>query len=222
MPMHLQRDLDRLKKNVLEVGTFVEESFGRAITALNNRNRQLAEQVIAGDSEIDRREVELEEECLKILALHQPVAKDLRFVVAVLKMNNDLERMGDYTSNISERVTALASNPATPFPREIMTMADKVGTMVRRSLDSMVDSDVGLARAVCASDDEVDALHRQLYATIQANIRKDVSMLEWWIQLLSVIRYLERIADLATNVSQDVIYMVEGEVVRHKNLSGRF
>ncbi len=218
MPMHLQRDLDRLKKNVLEVGTYVEESLTRAITSLSSRNRQLAEQVIAGDTEIDRREVELEEECLKILALHQPVAKDLRFVVAVLKMNNDLERMGDYASNIAERVTGLSSEMTIPIPPEVMVMAEKVSVMVRKCLDSMVDSDLALARIVCASDDEVDAHHRRLFVSIQSEIRKDVSKLEWWIQLLSIIRYMERVADLATNIAQDVIYMVDGEVVRHRNL----
>jgi phosphate transport system protein len=221
MAVHLQRDLEKLKKITLEVGTIVEEAISHAITALGNRNRPLAEQVIAGDSEIDRREVLLEEECLKILALHQPVARDLRFVVAVLKMNNDMERMGDYAQNMAERVIALSSGDSITTPGEVTRMAEKVITMVRRSLDAVVEGDAELARAVCASDDDVDALHRTLYSTIQLEIRKDVSKMEMWIQLLSIIRYLERIADLATNIAQDVIYMVEGEVVRHRNVGRR-
>jgi phosphate transport system protein len=216
MAVHLQRDLEKLKKITLEVGTIVEEAISRSITALTNRNRALAEQVVAGDSEIDRREVQLEEECLKILALHQPVARDLRFVVAVLKMNNDLERMGDYAANVAERAAALAVGQQIDLPPELAAMADKVTNMVRKSLDCVVEADSVLAAAVCASDDEVDALHRSLFTTVQQNIRRDIDNLEAWIQVLSIIRYLERIADLATNVAQDVIYMVEGTVVRHK------
>ncbi|MBI5058756.1 phosphate signaling complex protein PhoU [candidate division KSB1 bacterium] len=219
MAVHLQKDLEKLKKITLEVGTIVEESISRSVTALTSRNRALAEQVIAGDLEIDRREVQLEEECLKILALHQPVAKDLRFVVAVLKMNNDLERMGDYAANVAERSVALSMYPDIRLPDEVATMAEKVVNMVRKSLDCVVEGDSSLASAVCASDDEVDALHRGLFVSIQQYIKQDVSQLEPWIQLLSVIRYLERIADLATNIAQDVIYMVEGSVVRHRHLA---
>lgn len=218
MAVHLQRDLEKLKKITLEVGTIVEEAISRSVTALGSHNRQLAEQVIAGDTEIDRREVVLEEECLKILALHQPVARDLRFVVAVLKMNNDMERMGDYAANMAERVISLSTGDSITTPAEVTRMADKVTAMVRKSLDAVVEGDAELARAVCLSDDEVDTLHRSLYATIQMEIRKDVTKMEMWIQLLSIIRYLERIADLATNIAQDVIYMVEGDVVRHRDL----
>ncbi len=221
MPIHMQRDLDVLKQTILEVGTLVEESIARAINALVTTNRELAEQVVAGDDEIDAREVEIEEECLKILALHQPVARDLRFVVGVLKMNNDLERMGDYAMNMAERVLYLARNGSVPIPPQLRAMSDKVQTMVRRTLDAVVDSDSVLARQVCLSDDEVDDLHRELYAVILNEIHLHIDQLERWSQLLSVVRYLERIADLATNVAQDVIYMVEGDVVRHKTLDPR-
>jgi phosphate transport system protein len=212
----MQRDLERLKKSALEIGTLVEESISQAISALSTTNRQLAERVIAGDQEIDRREVQIEEDCLKIFALHQPVARDLRFVVAVLKMNNDLERMGDYAANMAERVLYLATHGQVPVPRQMLVMSDKVQAMVRRSLDAVVESDTALARAVCTSDDEVDYLQSELYDVILSEIRQDVHQTDKWIQLLSVVRYLERIADLATNISQDVIYMVEGDVVRHK------
>lgn len=219
MPIHMQRDLDVLKKTLLEVGTLVEESIARAINALATTNRELAEQVVAGDDEIDAREVQIEEECLKILALHQPVARDLRFVVGVLKMNNDLERMGDYAMNIAERVLFLARNGSVAMPPQLRVMSEKAQTMVRRTLDAVVESDPVLAREICLSDDEVDDLHRELHAVILNEIRLHVDQLERWTQLLSVVRYLERIADLATNVAQDVIYMVEGDVVRHKVLN---
>ena len=218
MAIHMQRDLEKLKKAALEVGTMVEESIARAISALSTTNRVLAEQVISGDDEIDSREVQIEEECLKILALHQPVARDLRFVVAVLKMNNDLERMGDYSINIAERVVYLAQNGQVPVPRQMLVMSEKVQAMVRRTLDAVVESDTALARAVCISDDEVDLMQRELYDVILSEIRQSVSQLDRWIQLLSVIRYLERIADLATNICQDVVYMVEGDVIRHRAL----
>ena len=219
MPIHMQRDLDKLKKLILEVGTVVEESISRAVAALSMTSRELAERVVEADHEIDRREVLIEEECLKVLALHQPVARDLRFVVAVLKMNNDLERMGDYAMNIAERVLYLADKGQVPVPPQMFEMTEKVKNMVRRALDSLVESDPTLARAVCLSDDEVDNLHRELYGLILNEIRANVEELEKWSQLLSVIRYLERIADLATNIAQDVIYMVEGDVVRHKVLN---
>ena len=218
MAIHMMRDLTTLKKTILEVGTVVEESISKAITALSTTNRELAERVIASDNEIDRREVSIEEECLKILALHQPVARDLRFVVAVLKMNNDLERMGDYAVNIAERVLYLAEHGSVPVPPQMLQMSEKAKTMVRRALDAMVEGDSSLARLVCVSDDEVDNLQSVLYDAVLKQIRNDVSQLERWIQLLSMVRYLERIADLATNIAQDVIYMVEGDVVRHKRI----
>ena len=195
----------------------VEEAISLAITALHNGNRALADQVINGDQAIDRREVQIEEECLKILALYQPVASDLRFVVSVLKMNNDLERMGDYAMNIAERVVALTAYEQITIPPKMMEMADRGRSMVKKSLDALVESDAQLARFVCVSDDEVDELHRELYNDIKQNIRENIGQLDQWTQLLSVLRYLERIADLATNISQDVIYLVEGEVVRHKH-----
>lgn len=219
MPVHLLRDLERLKKMVLEMGTIVEESISRAITALATCNRALAENVIEGDNETDRREVQIEEECLKLLALHQPVARDLRFVVAVLKMNNDLERMGDFAVNMAERVLFLASTRQVPVPRDLLMMAQKVTSMVHRSLDSLIESNATLARAVILADDEVDELRNQIFSAVMDEIRADVERLEQWVQLLSAVRYLERIADLATNIAQDVIYLVEGDVVRHQNIS---
>jgi phosphate transport system protein len=218
MPVHLLKDLERVKKMILEMGARVEEDILRAITALSSCNRALAEQIIADDLETDRREVQVEEECLKILALHQPVARDLRFLVAVLKMNNDLERMGDHATNIAERVLFLCSRGPVPVPKTMREMADKVNSMVRRSLDSLVEADSMLARAVILSDDEVDSLRDDIFIMITGEMRRDTERLEQWVQLLAATRDLERIADLATNISQDVIYLVEGDVVRHQQV----
>jgi phosphate transport system protein len=215
----LLRDLERVKKMILEMGARVEEDILRAIAALADCNRAMAEEIIADDVDTDRREVEVEEECLKILALHQPVARDLRFLVAVLKMNNDLERMSDHASNVAERVLFLCSRGPVPVPGKIGDMANKVSSMVRRSLDSLVEADAMLARAVILSDDEVDRLRDGIFTAVIEEMRGDTGRIEQWVQLLAATRDLERIADLATNIAQDVIYLVEGDVVRHQHVS---
>lgn len=219
MPMILQKDLDRLRKIALETGTLVEESITRSIAAISVCDRKTAEQIIAGDDEIDRREVQVEEECLKILALHQPVARDLRFVVTMLKMNNDLERMGDHAVNMAHRVLFFSDCGRIPVPGKLSQMGERVVSMVRRSLDAVVDSDAGMAREVVMSDDEVDQMRTEIFGEVLAEIRKDPARLEQWIQLLSVTRDLERVADLATNIAQDAIYLIEGEVVRHRSIT---
>jgi phosphate transport system protein len=218
MPVHLQKDLERLKKAAIEMGTMVEESISQGITALVTCSRPLAEQVIAGDKEVDHLEVRLEEECLKILALHQPVARDLRFVVCVLKMNNDLERMGDFAVNMAERVLFLSDKGRVPVPKGIQDMADKVTWMVRKSLDALIESDPHIARDVIQADDAVDTMRDELFGLTMNEMRNDPIRIEQWVAILSAVRYLERIADLATNIAQDVIYLAEGEVVRHKPL----
>ncbi len=216
MSQHLLNDLEQLKKGVLDIGTLVEEGLSHAITAMNNRDRRLAEKVIAGDAEIDRREVVVEEECLKILALHQPVARDLRYVVAILKLNNDLERVGDLAANIAERAVALCAFEPLPIPPDLNLMAQKAAVMVKKSFDALVDSDPSQAAEVRASDDEVDSLQRDLFKMLQDGIRQTPQRVEVYIHLMSVTRYLERIADQATNIAEDVIYMVHGNVVRHR------
>ena len=215
MPKHLQNDLERLKKAVLEIGTRVEESLTQAIASLTTRNRSLAERTIDGDQEIDRREVIVEEECLKILALHQPVAKDLRFVVAVLKLNNDLERVGDLAVNIAQRTLSLTATAPLPIPDDLLEMAQKAKSMLAKSFDSLIESDTQRAREVCAADDDVDRLQRDLFKNIQSEIKKSPQLVEEYVQLLSITRYLERVADQATNIAEDVIYMVDGNVIRH-------
>ena len=216
MAHHLVREVDRLKRSILALSAITEESLEKATLALRTSDRMLAEAVAVADYQIDMREVEIEEECLKILALHQPVASDLRFIVACLKINNELERIGDATVNIAERVIYLAGAPVPDVDLDFQSMADAARTMLRNSLDALVNRDVKLAYEVIHSDDEVDALNRQMYYQIQEEIRKDLTHLEALIHYLGVSRHLERIADHATNIAEDVIYMHDGDIVRHR------
>lgn len=216
MPVHLQREIEKLKKKILYLGAIVEERLRMAVEALEQRNRSLAKQVIENDLEIDKMEVDVEEECLKTLALHQPVAVDLRYIIAVLKINNDLERIGDLAVNMAERAAFLSTQRKLEIPFDFPGMAEKVQSMLKRSLDALVKMDANLAREVCASDDEVDAMNRGMYIQVQEGIRKNPEHLESLVHTLSASRHLERIADLATNIAEDVIYMIEGEIVRHR------
>lgn len=216
MVRHLQHEIEKLKKKILALGAKVEENLNQAITAAMQRDENLARNLIEKDQEIDRMEVELEEECLKVLALHQPVAGDLRFIVAVLKINNDLERIGDLAVNIAERAASLALLPPIALPFDLTEMAREVRVMLKKSLDALVNLDLELADEVCASDDQVDAINRQAYRQVTAAIRESLEQLESLINLLSISRYLERIADHATNIAQDVIYLLEGDIVRHR------
>ncbi len=187
-----------------------------SIKAIESRDMNIAKKVMDTDYEIDDIEVDIEEECLKILALHQPVAIDLRFIISVIKINNELERIGDLAVNIAERAAFLASRKKLDILFDFPGMAEKAQTMVKNSLDSLVNLDSGLAWEVCASDDEVDEMNREMFAKVQEGMRKDPSRLECFLHLLSASRHLERIADHATNIAQDVIYMTEGKIVRHR------
>lgn len=215
MAKHLERELDRLKRRMLSLSAVVEESVHQAVQALEEHDERLAQQVIDGDVEVDRAEVELEEECLKLLALHQPVASDLRFIVAVLKINSDIERIGDLAVNIAERAQFLATHARVDVSFDFAGMAAKAQAMVKKSLDALVNADAKAALDVCAADDEVDAMNRQMYLQVEDGIRRNPEQLEALIDLLSTSRHLERIADHATNIAEDVVYMVEGDIVRH-------
>lgn len=216
MAIHLFRDLEQLKRQLLAVGSLVEEAVHKAIVALVERRPDLAEEVKRGDKRVDEQELLVEDECLKVLALHQPVAIDLRYVVAMLKVNNDLERVGDLAGNIAGRAITLASGEPIPVPGEITEMSARVERMLRDCLDAMVESDTALARRVHAEDEAVDALHRAIFGILEQRMREQPDSIAKQIQLLSVSRYLERIADLATNIAEDVVFMVEGELVRHQ------
>lgn len=215
MTKHLHRDLERLKRHILAMGALVEKALSLAVQSFRNRDPDLAREVIEGDHKIDLREVEIEEDCLKILALHQPVAEDLRFVTTVLKINNDLERMADLAVNMAERVLTLTEVAPVALPPQLAPMTDTALHMVRESLNAFVHRDPAMARKVRAEDDMVDDYHRQIISQAKEQIREDSSLVEPNLLFFSAARYLERIADLATNISEDIVYMVEGEIIRH-------
>lgn len=216
MAKHLQRDLEHLKKKILAIGLIVEKALSNSIEALINRNSKLAEEVIKGDSHIDQEENLIEEECLKLLALHQPVATDLRFIISVLKVNNDLERIGDLAANIAERAIYLSAHEPLQIDLNFDRMVDGVQRMVRKSLEALIKLDAKLARLVLTMDDEIDSFNREMYVTLQDEMRRNSGSIDRAVQTLSVSRYLERIADLSTNIAEDVVFLVEGELIRHQ------
>lgn len=213
--MHLERAIDELKRLILSLGADVEESVRLSVQSLTQRKSEQALKVIEADYKIDQSEVFIEEECLKILALYQPVANDLRLIISILKINNDLERIGDLSVNIAERAVYLSTEARVNLPFDLQDMAEKVRSMLKRSLDALVNRDEKLARKVCEDDDAVDELNREMYVCVEQAIKKDPDNLNSYIQLLSASRYLERIADHTTNIAEDVIYLVTGEIIRH-------
>jgi len=216
MGKHLFREIENLKKKILTLGAMVEEAVREATLAVENRDESRARKVIEKDLDIDQMEVEIEEDCLKVLALHQPVAIDLRLIIAALKINNDLERIGDLAVNLAERAVFLANQPEISVTLDFVGMAQKAKAMLKESLDALVEMNTELAHKVCANDDEVDALNRDMFIRIQKGIRQHPDQIESLIHLMSASRHLERIADHATNIAEDVIYMMVGEIVRHK------
>jgi len=216
MWVHLQREIENLKKDLLALGAIVEENVQKAVKSFEERDSDLASSIIDSDYEVDQREVEIEEECLKILALYQPVAKDMRFIVSILKINNDLERIGDLAVNIAERAVFLTIRPAADIHLDFRTMAKETIDMVKKSLDSFVNMDPGLAKEVCEADDVIDAKKIKIRTMVEEAIKKEPVRTEDFLQYMSVARNLERIADHATNIAEDVIYMVKGNIVRHR------
>ena len=215
MTKHFHGEVEKLKQRILLLAAMVEENLQKAVKAVTDRDVQLADQVIDTDPEVDMQEVEVEEDCLKILALYQPVANDLRYTIAILKINNDLERIADLAVNIAERAKALASRPMISVPFDLNSMLSATTGLVRKSVDALVKEDVHLAHEVILEDDTIDDFHRTAYVTIQERIGAGQNQVEVLINFLSVSRNLERIADHATNIAEDVIYMIEGEIVRH-------
>jgi phosphate transport system protein len=216
MSKHLQRDLDNLQRDLMALAASVEEAIHKAIRSLQGRESGLARQVIEGDNLIDAEENHIEEECLKLLALHQPVAIDLRRITVALKINAELERMADLAEDIAERAIHLTQLPRFPIPPGLQRMTDLTTSMVRQSLDSFVNLDARLARLVCRLDDEVDRLNHDIINELIKGMQASPNLVEPGLSLFSATRHLERIADHATNISEDVVYLVEGEIVRHK------
>jgi phosphate transport system protein len=219
MAVHFEREIARLKKKVLGLGALVEENLHKAFVALRTEDLALAREVIGTDITIDEMEVEVEEECLKILALYQPVAGDLRFIIAVSKIDNELERIGDLSANICARVIQLAPEPSISIPETAHEMAERIEIMLSRTLDALVEGDAQLARAVLHDDREVDALFCRLVDELKEEIREHLELLDPLIIVFTMARYLERLADRMTNICEDIIYFVEGEIVRHQDPS---
>lgn len=202
---------------ILSMGAMVEERFNNMVTAIELFDMDIAEQIIKSDYEIDEMDVEIEEECLKIIALHQPVAVDLRFLAAVLKINKELERIGDEAVNVAQRIQTITKKRETDFVFDYSLMAEKSQAMLKMSLDALVNLDVDGALKVLTMDDRVDEIKNEAYRLIKDAIRNTPDHVEYLINLLLISRHLERMADHATNIAEEVIYMVEGEIVRHSN-----
>lgn len=217
MSMHLQRDLESLEQNLLNQSSVVEQMVFRACQSLRELRVDIVQEVLASEETVNYREVEIEEECLKILALHQPVAIDLRRVATVLKINGDLERIADLAVNIGERTHSLSLYPDFQMPANLDKMAESAISMVRDALDSFVRLDVELARDVCNRDDVVDELNRQVISDVQSLIESTPSDIEPAFHFYSASRHVERIADHATNIAEDVIYLVDGDIARHRH-----
>jgi phosphate transport system protein len=217
--MHFQREMDRLNQHLVANSKRVEEQVNMAFTALANMDVTLAGKVIRGDAEVDNVEVEMEEECLKLLALYQPVANDLRLIVAVLKINNDLERIGDHAKNMAEIVLQMAAGERLEIPENMVAIFEKTKLMLRKALLAFVELDRKLAEAVLAMDDEVDTLCKSQLPLQIDLIKHEPRLAGQHLMLLSLCRQLERIGDHASNIAEDIIYLLSGEIIRH-SISG--
>jgi phosphate transport system protein len=215
MARFLIRELDKIKKKILSLGALVEERVRMTSTAVVNRDAGIAKKIIDTDWEIDEMEVDIEEECLKLLALYQPVAVDLRFLIATIKINNDLERIGDEAVNISERVVTMSKRPDPGFVFDYSVMSEKAQSMLKMSLDALVNMDVDLAFKVITLDDSVDGIKNEAYDQIKEAIKQKPDRVGYMINLLLISRHLERLADHCTNIAEEVIYLIEGEIIRH-------
>jgi phosphate transport system protein len=209
-------EVDKLKRKIMSLSAQVEENVVLAVKALLERDEALAKQIILSDAQIDAEEVEVEEEALKILALYQPVAMDLRFLTSVLKINNDLERIGDLAANIARRARRLSKESAVSLPPELQLGAVKVRDMVRNSLTAFVNLDVALANQVREADDEVDDLCRQVTRFVEAAGKENPEDIRAYLTMMRAVQSLERIGDHATNIAEDVVYLIDGVIVRHK------
>ena len=211
----ISKEIDRLKERLLFLGGKVEENYDGAVAAVENRDGALARQVIEADNEVDLLEVELEEECLKILALYQPVARDLRFIITTLKVNNDLERIDDLSGSIAEHALFFADKPQCRLPFDFSRMASLTRRMLKDSLDSLVELDEEKAVRVREADDAVDDLNRSMYDAARRQILDEPEEVEFVMHAMGMRRAFERIADQTTNIAEDVIYLISGQIVRH-------
>ena len=217
MSRHFLRQLEKLKRILLSLGGLVEESVEDAIRAIESNDVDLARNVIENDSRIDALEVEVEEECLHTLALYQPVASDLRFVASVIKINKDLERIGDLAGNLAREATYPSNEPRGPLAAyDLAGESTRVRMMLKKSLDALVNNDCNLAEEVRAADDEVDELHRAAFVQVRDELQRHPEHAAGLLDLLNVSKQLERIADHTVSIADDVIYMCKGAITRHE------
>jgi phosphate transport system protein len=219
MPQHTDRafesQLTELRKHVLEMGGLVEDQIRQAIKALTERDDALAKQTIERDHTVNRLDVEVDDLSIRLLALHQPAARDLRLITTALKITTDLERIGDLATHIAERALELAAElPIKPYI-DIPRMAELASTMVHQSLDAFVNEDVELALRVLDADDAIDKLHGQLFRELLGFMVEDPKAISRGMRMLFVSKYLERIADHATNIAEMVVFLVKGQSIRH-------
>ncbi|OGL00769.1 MAG: phosphate transport system regulatory protein PhoU, partial [Candidatus Rokubacteria bacterium RIFCSPHIGHO2_02_FULL_73_26] len=215
MPRHFHEELDALKQTLLAMGGLVEEQIRRVMRALIERDDDLAREVIERDQQVNAYDVEIDEKCVELLALHQPTAGDLRFITTAMKIVTDLERIGDQAVNIAQRAIELSREPQLKPYVDLPRMAERAERMVKESLDAFVSRDTGLARRVCAADSEVDALKEQIFRELLTYMMEDARTIPRAIRLILISRFLERVADHATNIAEMVIYLVESKMVRH-------
>ncbi len=215
MGRHLKDAIDKLMAMLMGLSGKVEKNVTMAFEALENMDSKIAEEVIANDIEIDQEEIIIEEECLKILALHQPVASDLRYIITALKVNNEIERIGDLAQDISGHILHLLGFPKVSHKIDFNSMFSGVIYMLKKSIDSMVNMDKDLALNVIKKDDFVDNKNREICSDLSNLIKNDPKNAEYYLQYIFISKRLERIADLATNIAEDTIYLVSGEIVRH-------
>ena len=215
MTIHFHRSVEKLKKRILALSAVVEDSVQKSVFAIERLDPEVAKEVYRIDEKIDQMEVEIEEECLKILALYQPVAVDLRFIVAVLKINSDLERIGDYAVNIAGRALSLTKMGELPISFEFQEICSRTVEMLHLSLDALIQMDASIAQTVLMLDDQVDEIDNQIRDLILDAVRKYPEKSDILINYFSASHCFERIADCTTNIAEDVIYMSQGVIVRH-------
>ncbi len=221
MARQKEQDIEALKERLLKMGGAVEESIRKSIVALVERDQRLAIEVIDGDAIINNFDVEIEEECIRFLAIWQPSGSNLRFITTAIKIITDLERMGDLAVDICERAIELNDEPPLKPYIDIPRMAEAAQKMLKDSLDAFVAKDADLALKVCAADDYVDNLNRQIFNELLLFMLKDPKNISRAVRLTYITKYLERIADHATNIAEMVVYMVKGKVIRHTACEAR-
>ncbi len=215
MSIHLIKEIDKLRKLALRLAGIVEENLHKAVSLLNQNNVERLYEIRQADESIDALEVEVEEECLKVLALHQPVAADLRYIICILKMNNDLERIGDLAINIAKKANRLGFNSDNCYTKELYEMGSQATEMVHDALTTLINSDIELAREVCVRDDHLDKKKSEISAKLIEAIKLNPENVEDFISAFGIVRNVERVGDLATNICEDVIYSLTGEIIRH-------